>query len=131
MDFSERVNVEIGLETDLAPREFRQLLDTFSHPLLKANYDIGNSASLGYNIEEEFNEYGSYINNIHIKDRKRNGGTVPLGTGDADFKKFFEMVQKIGYTGSFILQAARERSEIETAKKNIAFVKNMLKGRTQ
>ena len=50
------------------------------------NYDIGNSACLGYDPEEEINNYGDRIYNVHIKDRLLHGSTVPLGSGNADIK---------------------------------------------
>ncbi len=127
LDFAERFNVQIGLETDLPPKKFKELLEAFSHPLIRANYDVGNSASLGYDVEKEFEEYGGFINNIHIKDRLLRGGTVPLGQGAADFEKFFSMVERSGYEGSFIFQTARGADEIETAKNNIVFMDKYLK----
>ena len=48
---------------------------------------MGNSASLGYDAQEEIDLLGNKIINVHIKDRIRSGTTVPLGTGDTDFKK--------------------------------------------
>ena len=78
-------------------------------------------------VEEEFKAYGQYINNIHIKDRVLNGGTVPLGTGIVDFPGFFKMVADIEYKGSFILQAAREDNEMKTAQKNIDFINKNIK----
>lgn len=128
LDFAQRSNICIGLETDLAPKKFKELLSSFAHPLIKANYDVGNSASLGYGVEEEFASYGQYVNNIHIKDRVRGGGTVPLGTGNADFSKFAKAVTSSGYNGGFILQAAREGDEVSTAKKNMLFVQRLFNG---
>ncbi|MFA5104894.1 MAG: sugar phosphate isomerase/epimerase [Candidatus Margulisiibacteriota bacterium] len=127
LDFAERFNIQIGLETDLSPKDFKELLQAFSHPLIKANYDVGNSASSGYDVEEEFNQYGTLINNIHIKDRLLKGGTVPLGTGSAHFDKFFDMTRKVGYKGSYIFQTARGSDEIETVKNNMAFIEKHLK----
>jgi len=43
------------------------------------NYDVANSASLGFEIDSEFKNYGKYIYNIHIKDRLKNGKSVRLG----------------------------------------------------
>src|SRR3954454_2631754 len=63
-----RVNVEIHLETDLGPMEFATLLNRVPSPLVKVNYDSGNSSSLGYEPSEEFAAYGDRIGSIHIKD---------------------------------------------------------------
>ncbi len=51
------------------------------------NYDIGNSASLGYDPAEEIAAYAPRILNVHVKDRLRGGTTVPLGTGAAELAK--------------------------------------------
>jgi hexulose-6-phosphate isomerase len=71
------------------------------------NYDIGNSASLGFNPKEEIQAYGPRILNVHVKDRRMGGTTVPLGTGNADFPTVFRALRRAGYRGDFILQTAR------------------------
>ena len=123
LEMAEETGVELHLETSLAPIPFSDLLNRLPHPKLKANYDIGNSASLGYNPQEEFSAYGKRIGSVHIKDRVLNGGTVPLGTGNADFLTVFKGLEDMGYTGDFILQAARGISgeEVSLAQQNRAF----------
>jgi hexulose-6-phosphate isomerase len=115
LDVSERAGVELHLETSLPPTRFAALLDQLPHRKLKANYDSGNSASLGYAPRDEFGAYGSRIGSIHIKDRVRGGGTVPVGTGDADFPALFESIARVGYGGDFILQVARGKPGDEVA----------------
>ena len=100
--------VEIGLETSLNPERFSALLKNINHPAIKANYDSGNSASLGYDSTEEIEAYGSWINNVHIKDRLVNGGTVPLGEGDADIPKVLASLKESGYEGDYVIQGARQ-----------------------
>lgn len=121
--------VTIGLETDLPPGKFLELLKKFNSTIIKANYDSGNSAGLGYDHKEEITTLKDYIGNIHIKDRKLHGITVPLGEGNADFDKFFSTISDINYCGSLILQPARgeDGKENETLLKYIDFVKTYLK----
>jgi len=125
MPFAEETGVEIHLETSLGPAEFAKLLNSIPHPKLKANYDSGNSASLGYSPADEFAAYGDRIGSIHIKDRVLNGGTVPLGTGNADFAALFSCLEKIEYRGDFTLQVARgiPGDEVVWAQQNVAFVR--------
>jgi L-ribulose-5-phosphate 3-epimerase len=104
---AERENVELHLETSLTPRRFAGLLERLPHGMLKANYDSGNSASLGYAPCDEFTLYGARIGSVHIKDRVRGGGSVPLGTGNADLPALFECLTQVGYRGDYILQVAR------------------------
>ncbi len=104
---AERANLELHLETDLRPEAFAAFLDRCSHPSIKVNYDSGNSASLGYDAAAEFAAYGSRVGSVHIKDRVLGGGTVPLGSGDADLDTVFRCLGEASYSGDFILQAAR------------------------
>ena len=121
--------MKIVLETDLPPTEFIQFMKNFDNSKILANYDTGNSASLGYDVVDEFNAIGEKISNIHIKDRLYHGMTVPLGTGDTDFDNFFSELSKINYQGDLIIQGARNdtyENPIETCNKYINFVKQYL-----
>jgi L-ribulose-5-phosphate 3-epimerase len=104
---AERHGVELHLETDLGPAAFRQLLLELDDALIKVNYDAGNSASLGYRPAEEFAAYGHRIGSFHIKDRKKGGGTVPLGQGDTDFASLREQLVRCNFRGDFVMQVAR------------------------
>jgi len=121
-------SVEIHLETSLDPQSFGHLLDAIRNPLCKITYDSGNSASLGYSPVEEFAAYGERIGSVHIKDRLRNGGTVPLGTGSTDFTTVFRELKKISYGGDFVLQAARETTgeEVALARRNASWLLSQL-----
>lgn len=116
--------VELHLETALEPSEFAALLARLDHPLVKVNYDAGNSAALGFRPREEFGAYGSRVGSVHIKDRIRGGGTVSLGTGDVDFGVLRECLLAIGYGGEFVLQVARGKpgAEVAWARQNRGFV---------
>ena len=124
----EEYDVFLTLETDLPPTSFNELILSFNHSNIKANYDVGNSASLGYDMKEELNLYGDLIYNIHIKDRKYCSGTVPLGEGDVDFELFFNLLQKINYNGELIIQGAREHNvkPEDTCIKYLQFVKKFV-----
>lgn len=120
------VGITITLETNLNPNDFKELLMFINHTNIMVNYDTGNSSGIGYKCDEELNTYGEWIRTVHIKDRIIGNGTVPLGTGSADFDLFFNELKKLNFTGPIILQAAREGDEIQTAMKNIEFVSNYL-----
>jgi L-ribulose-5-phosphate 3-epimerase len=118
------VGVELHLETSLPPAEFADLLDRIPSSWVKVNYDSGNSSSLGFVPSDEFSAYGHRVGSVHIKDRIRGGGTVPLGSGDADFPQVFYELTKAGYTGEITLQVARSEPgrEVEWARSNREFV---------
>jgi hexulose-6-phosphate isomerase len=116
LELAYKAGIEIGLETSLNPDRFYKLLKRIDHPACKANYDTGNSASLGYPPREEFDAYGKWINNVHIKDRVLGGTTVPLGTGSADIPLVLRLLKQHNYSGGLILQAARQSGESETIR---------------
>lgn len=120
----EETGVELHLETALGPDRFADLLARVPHSMVKVNYDSGNSSSLGYRPADEFAAYGSRIGSVHIKDRVRGGGTVPLGSGDTDFAALFRCLEDVGYAGDFVLQVARgtDGDEVAWARNNREFV---------
>ena len=126
LPFIEQSNVVLALETNLGPEQFKSLLSKIDHPQIRANYDTGNSASLGYNSSAELASYGTSIVTVHIKDRIRNGGTVPLGDGYANLPLTFSILSKLSYDGPFILQVARGKDEIEWGKLNFELVSSLI-----
>jgi len=124
LPFAEANEIELHLETSLAPEPFADLLGRCDHPLVRVNYDSGNSASLGYVVADEFAAYGSRVGSVHIKDRKRGGGTVPLGTGDADLPALFQSLARMNYNGDYVLQIARSEPgrEVPWAVQNLDFL---------
>lgn len=121
---AERARVELHVECDLPPAEFRAFLDGIGHPSVRANFDIGNSASLGYDPREELGEIGSLVGSVHVKDRRLHGSTVPLGSGHADFPTCFRKLKSAGFPRWLILQAARGEAggEVALARANREFV---------
>jgi hexulose-6-phosphate isomerase len=120
------LDMKISLETDLPPIEFKELLENISLDFVLANYDIGNSASLGFDPKEEIEAYGLKILNVHVKDRKLGSTTVPLGTGNAKIDYVLQKLKEIGYSGGLTMQAARGDNDIKTAQEQIKYVKTIL-----
>lgn len=121
-------DLEIHLETSLSPREFAELLEKLPASNLKVNYDSGNSASLGYEVQDELAAYGERIGSVHIKDRIKGGGTVPLGQGNANIKGLLSGLNRLGYSGDLILQVARGEAghEVEWIRRNRQIVNGYL-----
>jgi hexulose-6-phosphate isomerase len=124
--YADELKINISLETDLPPLVFKELLNRINLDYVQANYDIGNSASLGFDPNEEIEAYGLRILNVHVKDRKLGGTTVPLGTGNADIEYVLTRLKEIGYKGGLTLQAARGEDDVEIAKNQLNYVKNIL-----
>jgi len=100
-------DVQIAFESDFPPKRLQKLIASLDEALFGINYDIGNSAALGYDPSEEIATYGSRILNVHVKDRLLGGTTVPLGQGNADLSRVFQLLKETGYQGQYILQTAR------------------------
>ncbi len=128
LPYAEAAGVEIHLETSLGPEMFAAFLGNLPHAFLKVNYDAGNSASLGYDVQEELAAYGRRIGSVHIKDRVVRAGTVPLGTGNADIPALLGGLQSISYQGDYVLQVARGEpgNELDWAKGNLAYLLRLL-----
>lgn len=119
---AELTAINLCLETDLAPQRFAELLDRFDTGRVTVNYDIGNSAALGFDPAEELACYGDRISDIHIKDRLRGAGSVLLGTGDARFDRFFESLRTCDFRGPFIMQAYRDDEGEEIFKRQLTWM---------
>lgn len=105
---TETLGINLSLETDLDPGRFAALLSRLPSPRVTVNYDTGNSAALGYDPAEEWAAYGPRVSDVHIKDRVRGGGSVELGTGDADIPKVIALMKAAGFDGPVIMQAFRD-----------------------
>ena len=123
---AEQNNIDLALETDLNPNDFNDYLTQINHPRIFANFDSGNSTSLGYNSKQELRILQKWIRNVHIKDRKYSGITVPFGTGDTDFDLVFSTLQEIDYHNDLIIQGSRipekTNSSYETCLTYLRFV---------
>ena len=122
----ENKNINLSLETDLAPRPFFELLNQLNSKNITVNYDIGNSAALGFDPKEELHYYGDRITDIHIKDRLLGGESVFLGSGSADFPRFFSALSEITYQGPFIMQAYRDEEGFDIFKQQLEYIKEVM-----
>jgi L-ribulose-5-phosphate 3-epimerase len=102
-----RHGVAVLFECDFAPQELGRFIGRLPPGDFGVNYDIGNSAALGFDPNEEFACFGTRIQNVHVKDRVLGGTTVPLGTGNADFQTVFAQLARVQYGGNYIMQTAR------------------------
>lgn len=105
---AEGLGINLSLETDLDPVRFAALLARLPNHHVTVNYDIGNSASWGYDPEAEWAAYGTRVSDVHIKDRVLGGGSVVLGTGNAHIPKVLELMRHHDFRGPVIMQAFRD-----------------------
>ena len=121
-------NVYIAFELDLEPELAGKFIESFNPQHFGINYDIGNSASLGFSPLEEISNYGKRILNVHVKDRLLGGHSVPLGVGDVDFKTVVKQLNEANYRGNFIMQTARAKDgeHKDELMRNIRFFERAL-----
>mgnify|MGYP006093129759 CR=1 FL=1 len=125
-EIAEKYGINLSLETDLDPQSFSKLLERFQSNRITVNYDIGNSAALGYRVSEELECYGHQITDIHIKDRLLGGGPIILGSGNANFPEFFKTLKNFDYKGPFIMQAYRDDEGVDIFKKQLEWIKQYI-----
>ncbi len=110
LDQLKKFNIKLALELDLDPIKIKNLLETIDSDMVGINYDIGNSASMGFDIKEEFECYSSKIIDIHVKDRFLNGGPCLLGTGNANLVQAAFEINKLNFKNPIIFQTFRDQN---------------------
>lgn len=101
------LKMQITFESDFPPVRLATFINGFDPRYFGITFDIGNSASLGFDFKDEIAAYGAHIFSVHVKDRLLGGTTVPLGTGNARLPETITALERAGYRGSYILQTAR------------------------
>jgi sugar phosphate isomerase/epimerase len=124
----EGTNIRVSLEADLDPGNFAHLLTNLDPEFFSVNYDIGNSAYLGYSFEEEFDAYGDRISLVHIKDRLFEGGSVLLGQGSADLVGVIDRLRKIAFDGPVTMEAFRDSDGLEVLDTQLDWILGALTG---
>lgn len=116
-------DVSVAIETDLPAAA---LCDALAKSNVVVCYDLGNAAAAGCDITAELSILGDRLSVVHVKDRPRNGASVPLGQGAVPFASVFATLRAIGYTGPLILETPRGQSPIDSAREQLAFVKRRI-----
>jgi hexulose-6-phosphate isomerase len=126
LSLARSINVTLGLETELPSATYLELVEKIDHDYARVYYDTGNAAAKGYDIAADVRRLGRYLCGVHVKDRQRNGPSVPLGRGVADFRAFFEALGEVRYRGPIVLQTAFDDDYLQDAKTNLDFVRRHL-----
>ena len=122
----EKNDINLAIESDLRPDKLIELVETFDSNKVTVNFDMGNSAGLGYKCDDEFKNYGYRISEVHIKDRVLGGNSVVLGQGNVDFESVLKGLMLINYKGPYIMQAYRDDDGLDIFKKQLYWIKEFL-----
>jgi L-ribulose-5-phosphate 3-epimerase len=118
--------IELGLETgqETAP-VLLELLQAIQRPNLGVNFDPANMILYDKgNPIEAVRTLGRWIRQVHIKDAVRTqvtgtwGAEVPAGTGQVDWRAFFQALGEVGFKGNLVIE--REAGDQRVADIKIA-----------
>ena len=104
------------------------LIVTGNNEKLKICFDMGNSASYDHDPESTLKKISNYLGSVHIKDRKLNGRSVPLGKGRVDFNNVFSSLDKMNFNGPVSYQVHRNKNSdnVSVLKHSITFINNII-----
>jgi len=118
-------NFQVAVECEFDLNSIQRLLDSTDPNFIGVNFDMGNSAALGHDPENELTICKDRILNVHIKDRPYKGKTIKLGEGDVQFHKVARLLNTLNYDKNLILQVARDfdKEEYDSVKEWVNFCK--------
>ena len=121
--------LEIHFETSMSPNDEFNFISRLDNSQTKICFDMGNSASLGFDCSEVLDKISPFLGSVHIKDRLINGPTVPLGEGLVDFSKVFKILNEIKFLGPISFQAYRNKNSnnIELLNSYLMFINNIIR----
>lgn len=121
--------LEIHFETSMSPNDEFYFISKLDNSQTKICFDMGNSASLGFDCSEVLDKISPFLGSVHIKDRLINGPTVPLGEGSVDFSKVFKILNEIKFSGPISFQAYRNKNSnnIELLSSYLMFINNIIR----
>jgi L-ribulose-5-phosphate 3-epimerase len=122
------LDIEIHFETALPPDKEKLIATSLNHEKIKICFDMGNSASEGFDPIEVINILDNHLGSVHIKDRKFHGSSVPLGKGNVKFQQIFNSLNKINFNGpiSFQIYRNKDSDNISILKHSLTFINEII-----
>ena len=129
-DYAKSRNVIIGLETHggitATGKSCLEAMNAIMHENVKINYD---TANIWYfadeSPEDDLEIIMSHVVHMHLKDIKGRSGSyeiTPLGEGDINFARIFEITNNHGFRGPFSVEVElqqRQTAPIEISESTI------------
>ncbi len=131
LDAARAADVKLGLETELPAAEYLDLVRSFNSPLVGAYYDTGNAAACGYDMRTDVGVLGGVLFGVHVKDRRKGGPSVPLGSGDANFAGGIPYLCRQEYHSLFVLQNFFNEDPYGAARMSLKFIQSLMKRGTE
>jgi sugar phosphate isomerase/epimerase len=118
-DYAQSKGITIGIETNrsitMTGKKAIEVMKNINHPNVGINYDTGNIKYFANeNPEEDLETIMPYVVHMHLKDIKGQPGSyevTPLGEGDIDFERIFNITDKYGFKGPFSVEVEFEQRQ--------------------
>jgi len=120
---AEKAGVVLGVESQLDAEAHMRIVDTVASPAVQVYYDVANMHAQRYDIYKEIRRLGKdRICQFHMKER----GCL-LGDGEIDFRRVYEAIAEIGYTGWLIIEGATVKGKtlVECYQHNQKFLRSI------
>ena len=121
-------DIEIHFETSLSPEKEKQIMETLNHKKLKICFDMGNSASEGFDPVKVIHILDNNLGSVHVKDRKYGDSSIPLGQGGVNFLKVFQSLKQINFSGPITFQIYRNKDSdnVSVLKSSLTFINEII-----
>jgi sugar phosphate isomerase/epimerase len=133
LPFAESCGVRLGIEYEPGLlveccEELSALLSEMHSPWLGANLDIGHSHVIGEDPQKVISSLGPSIFHVHMEDiRSRKHYHLVPGTGDLDFKRFFDLFALHGVHGFATVELyTYPHAPEEAAARSIHYLRSLL-----
>jgi L-ribulose-5-phosphate 3-epimerase len=125
----DQCNIVLGLEMEIAGKDYAAVIRGIGHDKVRAYYDTGNSTAQGFDIARDILPLLPLLEAVHLKDRVVNGTSQPFGLGAANFSEFFGVLAASGYSGDFLTQHYFDAEPELSAAHSLGFVQGQLRAR--
>ncbi len=120
--YAEANSVCLGLETSLGAFELGEIIDSVGSDCVQVYYDIGNSASKGYDLVQEIRTLNQRIVQVHVKDFPSR----TLGEGNIDLRKVIRTLKKFGYDDYLVLETPSLDDPSKAAARNLSYLESLV-----
>jgi L-ribulose-5-phosphate 3-epimerase len=113
----------LAIESQMPVEALLDLIERCGPATSGACYDVGNATAAGFDAAADIRQLGRSVIAVHLKDRLRGGGSVPLGAGHVDFDAVFEALAAIGFAGPMTLETPAGGDPRASALRHLQFVR--------
>ena len=114
----------LALETSMEAPELVQVVESIGSECVQVYFDIGNTASMGYDVVQEITTLGELIVQVHVKDHPSR----ILGEGEIDFGGVIAALEKTGFDGYLVLETPSLDDSVGSASNNLAYLRRVVEG---